>query len=660
MTTVYVRVAAAAGTLEAPVLSDWSTHVTGMTAMPPPPPPPPAPDPVMAMFSLSDDAKSQHFMVADDDDDEATAMAWVNPEIMVESNTTAIITPMFVDGANGVSVDMGMNMPFAYVGAEDNWEMSQSMVLSDGATFKVQRTMVGANQEMEPTGDVMYITCGPFECMEGDTVPELSIANSGVCNMWDPSVSIQVGKVDNDVIDPDSGEEATDGVNTNDGIDLGIVTSSSLKMSVKSVFSGVAGGTNTSSTNNADSGSNKTLAVKAVTGVITVDADEDDTNTAGIDESEVCDNTYAEEDVSAKLDRPAGCFRLIGPGAMDRDDAKGPDYLSGWSLELSPEGGDVTWGSVDWKDDPFEDLTCGDADPIMVSDHVDICEMFEAEVDLATGKGWKPDVVFGADGETNANQVIMWAASATAGSGEKMFKTLWFDDNLNGKIKKDATTAAQADRATALAADGSTETAPTNGLHDLYDQNDTAGNITKIWELLTDSDGDLLDAVGDLGKVDMVSDSDNFQTADDEMTIAVEACASGVSWIKGTSAATSGCGTAGTPAAAVTPARYATHPDGKADNYAAGTAAYSDFRGCSEDDGGDDADGSECDADWVHDVSVLFADGTFGCTATRDITITCTWNADGGMAVGRNALPTAFDGHGADINKAHFLKCTAK
>ena len=28
MTTVYVRVAAAAGTLEAPVLSDWSTHVT--------------------------------------------------------------------------------------------------------------------------------------------------------------------------------------------------------------------------------------------------------------------------------------------------------------------------------------------------------------------------------------------------------------------------------------------------------------------------------------------------------------------------------------------------------------------------------------------------------------------------------------------------------
>ena len=34
-------------------------------------------------------------------------MAWVNPEIMVESNTDAIITPMFVEGANGVNVAEG-------------------------------------------------------------------------------------------------------------------------------------------------------------------------------------------------------------------------------------------------------------------------------------------------------------------------------------------------------------------------------------------------------------------------------------------------------------------------------------------------------------------------------------------------------------------------
>ena len=660
MTTVYVRVAAAAGTLEAPVLSDWSTHVTGMTAMPPPPPPPPAPDPVMAMFSLADDAKSQHFMVADDDDDEATAMAYVNPEIMVESNSTAIITPMFVDGANGVSVDMGMNMPFAYVGAAGNWDMLQSMVLSDGATFMVQRTTVGANQEMEPTGDVMHITCGPFECMEGMDAPMLSIANSGVCNMWDPSVSIQVGKVDNDVIDPDTGEEDTDGVNTNDGIDLGIVTSSSLKMNVKSVFSGVAGGTNTSSTVEAASGSNKTLGMKAVgTGanvVITVDTGDTDVTTGdGIDESNVCDNTYTPETVSAKLDRPAGCFRLVGPGAMDRDAAKGPDYLSGWSIELSPLGGDVTWGSVDWKDDPFEDLTCGDADPIMVSDHVDVCEMFDTEVSRATGKGWTPVVVF-----NSAHQVVRWQATTAPSSAEQMFKTVWFDDNLNNKIKNDATSASnpRPERVSGTAA---------GNLHDLYNNNGSDANLNMIWESLTDSDGDLIAGAGDLGKVDFVSDSDNFRTADDETTIGIEACGAGVTW-SATNAAGIATGCDGSPAAAVTPARYATHPDGKADNYpttSGGTATgFDDFRTCSEADGGDDAEGDECDANWEHDVTILFADGTFGCSTTRDITVTCTWDADGGMAVGRNALPTEYDldsdATNTDNNRAHFIKCSAK
>ena len=42
-TSVFLRVRAAIGTsLEDALLSDWSTHVTGMTAMPPPPPEPPA------------------------------------------------------------------------------------------------------------------------------------------------------------------------------------------------------------------------------------------------------------------------------------------------------------------------------------------------------------------------------------------------------------------------------------------------------------------------------------------------------------------------------------------------------------------------------------------------------------------------------------------
>ena len=85
-----------------------------------------------------------------------------------------------------------------------------------------------------------------------------------------------------------------------------------------------------------------------------------------------------------------------------------------------------------------------------------------------------------------------------------------------------------------------------------------------------------------------------------------------------------------------------------------------DFYECSEDDGGDDDDGSICDATWVRDAEVLFADGTFGCTTTRMVTITCEWDADGGMAQGRNALPDSFIGAGATSNKSNFLKCEAE
>ena len=672
-TNVYLRVAAGIGTPEAIaaavttgdlsglVLSDWSTHVTGRTDMipVPPPPPPPTPDPVMAMFSVPDDADDPYPLVPDDDDDEDTAMAMVNTEMMVESNTTAVITPMFVDGATGVSVDAGMNSPFTYV----DWNLMQTMVLSDGATFMVQRTTLGANQEMEPTGDVMYITCGPFECMEGEDAPMLSIANSKVCTDWDPDVNIMVGKVDNDVLDANvSGGDPEARWDGNDGVDIGIETSSSIAMKVKHVFSGVANGRNQSSSLDAKKGSNQALTMKAVTDAILIGgADADDTNTEWDDTLAACDNPYEDEDVSAKVDRPGGenCFRLLGPGAgrADNDASKGANYLSGWSIELSPVDADVSWGSVDWEDDPFEDLTCEGADPIMVADEVDVCSMFETEVDGATGKGWKPEVVF-AD-----NRVVMWRAGATAATGhEKMFKTVWFDDNLNGKILKD-TTGRGARRPDPDGDGGGTAAGAQATIHDLYDYHQDDNNIDKIWQFLTDDDGDLVDAAGDLGKVDMVSDDDDFMTEDDETTIAVEACADGETYIKGSSAATSGCVTAGgTRPSDANGDGFATHPDGNADNYVdtAPSVAFSDFRGCSEDDGGDDADGSECDADWENEVEVLFADGTFGCSTTRMVTISCTWDADGGMAVGRNALPNSFIGQGDTSNLAHFLKCTAK
>ncbi|MCY4671240.1 MAG: hypothetical protein OXC29_25035, partial [Rhodococcus sp.] len=640
-------------------MSMWTTHMSGTTDAEPPPPP------LSVTFTLPPDADSSAYMVADEDDDEETAMAWLNPEIVVDANANVVITPDFLPGANGVGSPEGIDTPFSFVGAEDNWELKQSDVLADGATFMVQRALLGANQ-MEPTDGVMFITCGPFACIEGKDKPVLSLANSADCNAWDPSVTITAGKVDNDVMN----REELGELKANDGIDIGIATSSSLAMKVKHNFFGVSGGKNITSTVDAAEGSDQILAMKAVADVILVSADVDDTGTANTDESVICDNPYEDEDVSLKVDRPGGdnCFRLIGPATAqsDNDASKGANYLTGWSIELSPVDADVSWGKVDWDDDPFEELTCKAKDPIMVDDRVDVCEMLDDEITGATGKGWKPEVVFDEN-----NRVVMWRAGATAATGhERMFKALWFDDNLNGKILED-TTGRAARRPDPDGPDGAGTAAGAQArLHDLYDQDEDDNNINKIWQFLTDDDGDLLDSVGDLGKVDLLSDEDDPKTADNETTIALEACASGVTWRATTTAQiTTGCGgtdgTDGDPAAEVT-GSVKTNPDGNADNYVNATesVAFSDFRGCSEDDGGDDADGSECDATWEDTFTITFAALTFGCERSRDITVTCKWDADGGMAQGRNALPDAADLDSAatntDNNRANFITCSAK
>ena len=115
----------------------------------------------------------------------------------------------------------------------------------------------------------------------------------------------------------------------------------------------------------------------------------------------------------------------------------------------------------------------------------------------------------------------MWKATATkSGASGENFTTLWFDDNLNGVIKKDTKGKA---RPMQSAGDGGVVAG--NTMNDLYNQNNDPGNIAAIWEYLTDDDGDL--TAGDLGKADLVSSSDVRKTADDERTIYVESCATG-------------------------------------------------------------------------------------------------------------------------------------
>ena len=103
----------------------------------------------------------------------------------------------------------------------------------------------------------------------------------------------------------------------------------------------------------------------------------------------------------------------------------------------------------------------------------------------------------------------MWHVTVkNPGPSPDRFRTLWFDDNLNTKIRKDSNASFERPM---QGADGEVP-AHANGLHDLYNSNDdpaTAdtnedeGNIEAIWQMVIDEDGDPV--YGDFGKVDLYS-----------------------------------------------------------------------------------------------------------------------------------------------------------
>ena len=94
----------------------------------------------------------------------------------VASNTSAIITPMFVDGRQPESAwTAGRRQRAIRLCGLGPAPVRGDRSYDGGATFMVQRTTVGANQEMEPTGDVAYLTCGPFELHGRHRIPRMHL-----------------------------------------------------------------------------------------------------------------------------------------------------------------------------------------------------------------------------------------------------------------------------------------------------------------------------------------------------------------------------------------------------------------------------------------------------------------------------------------------------
>ena len=643
MTSVYVRVAAAAGTLEAPILSDWSTHVTGMTAMPPPPPPPPAPDPVMASFMVPDDAKEMYPMVPDESDDKEKAMASVNSEMMVTANTMAVVVPMWIEGANSVTVNEGDNMPFAYV----DWMAMQSTVVSEeGVTFKIMRVTVGANQEMEPTGDVAYVTCGPFECtesmMEVPAAPMIGIANSAACEAWDPMLDISVG-----VIDGNGGPNTDETDDTADdyaaGLDLGWTYSAGTAFTVTHDFGAFSqpGGEHAKGSDKAlatgrspSSGSKlRRDVMQGTLVVIDVDVTVDTTETA--DTQDGCHSSLYKQ-TAGGLDEPRNCFRLT--------QGKNQDFLGQYTVELAPKDAGISWGEIAW--DAFKDAKC-EKRTFMAAEQVNVCELLEEEVDGFGKVTAIPRVRAGFDVDTNntgitdANQMILEGFDLKITTKQHRWTVLNYLDDTTKSSSKD--------------------------VDDLYDQSRESGsedfrntsgrlngsNGVSPWIKLHDDDGDPM--YGDLGKVDAASATQN------------DAANTGEDAFRATT--TSYAGPFG--------------GDDSPDNYDGNT----DARKCTNDDGGEKSstedrvladgtdtnttpssralskgDGTLCDAEDVEiDTSVTFTDEMgYDCRVKRSYTLTCQWDASGGIgirneenALTADTITTSDD----ESNAARFVSC---
>ncbi len=664
----------------------------------------------------------------DEETDAKKAMASPNSMMTVSSSHDAVITPLWMDSEpNGIGVSAADdNMPFKNV----DWNAMQSTVANMGVSFKAVRVSIGANQEKIPTSEILYITCGPFACSdaaaEKPQAPEISAESTNICANWDPDLTLQVGMIDNDIYDMRGRFENRTihdlGANPSnpdiwaedDGIDLGWVSTSSVDMTVKHVFSNynfmgpdAKKGTNKPFT--VDSANRTTYAP-----AIQVDKIKEPVTPAtpvlekvgNLKDACAVDVDYSSS--RSGVQKPDQCFRVRvggteslvrGPGR-----ARTTNHLDGYSVEVSPkDSNSMLWGKVTWKEGPLKDLKC-ESMSFAAADQVDVCELLEDEVDAALAKGWG-DVRINvkrriaansnSDSENNRGSIVegadggfvlaTWQVGPKGGRPKpKRFKRLWFDDNLDGSVADGPNTLLQSEARGSSIAEGNAGAAfkhptaddgeeesldyfkdglvvmgnsnelgyfdaapgttsardsiPSRGtilarvIHDLYgfvnrgdaSPHEISGinasdheyfhnrNIDFIWGTLTD--GGMMPIYGDFGKVDLYG-------------------------------------------------KDLAKPDGVADNYPAGSST------CSKGDNGD-AGNEACDAEFEKDFEVLFSDLIFGCEATRTVTLSCEWDAQGLL---NNLPPASETGNDnrvkgklgvADIagraNVDNFAKCTVE
>ena len=429
-TTAYLRVRAVAGTSAAPIVSDWSAAAEGMSAA------------VETAFTVSlrppaaagDRACGGQVFCPDAGSDLETATATMNQRMIVTSSTPAEVRPLFVEGAAAITVPAGENAPFAY----SRWPALQKTVAMEGVSFSLRRIAMGAGQEPAAAGNTLYITCGPFRCSEAadetPPAPPITISDSAVCSGFEADFTLNPGMALNN------------NPNQNNGLDAGWTYTSTAPGTVTHVFEGIPGSNGGpfrvkgSPFRAASTPTPLDMTRDDATGVNVFGGELDNAWTStgfGVQNLQVTtagpirngeDDCFFESEaafgdhkttsggwhpnawreewgsydiVGRDVRKPEECFRIITYDTEDcsgnrcqNDNPSRADYLQGYSIEVQPEAA-VTWAGsgVDWSkvDGSFAELEC-EGVTISASDQVDMCDLFEEEVDLYWGQGRVADL----------------------------------------------------------------------------------------------------------------------------------------------------------------------------------------------------------------------------------------------------------------------------
>ena len=445
-TTMYIRVRAAVLT-PTPAAGEWSAAVSGMSAV--------APTTLSVSMAppdaAADSACSGQVFCPDNGTDPDSARAMANRRLMVTASHSAEMSAMFDDTLNPLGLDEGDNTPFTYT----DWYALQNDIVNDGVTFRFERVTRGAGQEpAAASGEVLYITCSPFRCSEAsDEVPakpEITIADSAACTGFEAEFTLNVGAVRNGT--PHINMNGLDLGWTYTATGPATVThviagAAGLRVTGTAISGRTSREIELSSTRNEtrrvnvfggriesvhyNSGANnygvqnlrmtRAGAIRngrdacfhesdpAFVAARAPEHNNDPIRGGGggwkADAWSVDWGTYSlfgDAGTTFNVQRPNGCFRIIVDDTTGCSNKRGTNcrgvthanYLEGYSLEIQPQAS-VTWAGsrVNWPedDDPFEDLDCAGV-TVDAADQVDVCELFEEEVDRYWGQGRVADV----------------------------------------------------------------------------------------------------------------------------------------------------------------------------------------------------------------------------------------------------------------------------